>query len=128
VASFADADSALLAAREMRERVRALPPMSGIKLVLRAGVVLESEGGGEGRPKSWRPAWSKAATPTPLPYPRAEILSPSMRRMLGKTDDRAPPLSGARTGRGAAAEPGRVAPGRGQAPKQMRVSFRGRTG
>ena len=45
VARFGDADSALLAAREMRERVRALPPMSGIKLVLRAGVVLESEGG-----------------------------------------------------------------------------------
>lgn len=31
----------------MRERVRALPPVSGIKLVLRAGVVLESEGGGD---------------------------------------------------------------------------------
>lgn len=49
VAHFGDADSALLAAREMRERVRALPPMSGIKLVLRAGVVLESEGGGRRR-------------------------------------------------------------------------------
>jgi hypothetical protein len=107
VASFADADSALLAAREMRERVRALPPMSGIKLVLRAGVVLESEGGGDrARQKSWRPAWSKAATPTPLPYPRAEILSPSMRRMLGKpTSSSAAALSGARTGRGAAADP-----------------------
>ena len=43
VARFLDADSALLAAREMRERVRALPPMSGIKLVLRAGVVLEAD-------------------------------------------------------------------------------------
>lgn len=44
VARFNDADSALLAAREMRDRVRTLPPLSGIKLVLRAGVVLASEG------------------------------------------------------------------------------------
>lgn len=66
VAHFGDADSALLAAREMRERVRALPPMSGIKLVLRAGVVLESEGGAEKvGPRRWLRSWWMVAIRTP---------------------------------------------------------------
>jgi adenylate cyclase len=45
-ARFEDAEAALMAAREMRERVSALPPVSGIKLGLRVGLVLMSEHAG----------------------------------------------------------------------------------
>ena len=140
VASFADADSALLAAREMRERVRALPPMSGIKLVLRAGVVLESEGGGD-RVAAEKLAASlvEGSNPDTIAVSDAlsQILSPSMRRMLGKTDEVASPAPPAAL---APLTPSAPAPGEapppppspadsrqdvGQAPKQMRVSFRG---
>jgi hypothetical protein len=43
-ARFEDTEAALMAAREMRERVNALPPVSGIKLGLKLGLVLMSEG------------------------------------------------------------------------------------
>lgn len=46
LARFEDAEAALMAAREMRERVSALPPVSGIKLGLRVGLVLMSEHAG----------------------------------------------------------------------------------
>jgi hypothetical protein len=83
VARFPDPDAALLAAREMRERVRALPPMSGIKLVLRAGLVLESEG-------TDAPAHTLAAklatthNPDTVTVSEAlgEALSTSMRKLL----------------------------------------------
>lgn len=137
VASFADADSALLAAREMRERVRALPPMSGIKLVLRAGVVLESEGGGEaGAAEKLAAALVEGSNPDTISVSTelTQILSPSMRRMLGKADEasspaplpapelnEAPPPAPVEVRQDAAQE----AQAQAQAQRQMRVSFRG---
>jgi len=140
VASFADADSALLAAREMRERVRALPPMSGIKLVLRAGVVLESEGGGEaGAAEKLAAALVEGSNPDTISVSTelTQILSPSMRRMLGKADEaispapqppapepsEAPPPAPVELRQDAAQEA--QAQAQAQAPRQMRVSFRG---
>ena len=141
VASFPDADSALLAAREMRERVQALPPMSGIKLVLRAAVVLESEGGGE-RSAAERVAARlvDASNPDSITVSDAlgRILSPSMRRMLGlsKGDEPAAlpsppavepaeaPLPQEQPQPAAPVEPPQDAP---QPQKQMRVSSRGQS-
>mgnify|MGYP000429213412 CR=1 FL=1 len=85
VARFPDADAALYAAREMRERVRALPPMSGIKLVLRAGLVLESEA--PDSPRESEALASKLATshnPDTVSVSEAlgEALSISMRKLL----------------------------------------------
>lgn len=131
VARFPDADAALLAAREMRERVRALPPMSGIKLVLRAGVVLESEGSEAESAEKWAARLVESHNPDTIAVSESlsELLSPSMRRMLGKVDEtpgnaalpalelnNAPPPS-----------PAELRQEAQQAQKQMRVSFRGQS-
>lgn len=140
VASFADVDSALLAAREMRERVRALPPMSGIKLVLRAGVVLESEGGGD-RAAAEKLAVGLVEGSNPdtiaVSTELTQLLSPSMRRMLGKTDEADSPAALAAPAPLVASVPAPSEPpppspaesrqDAGPPPKQMRVSFRGQS-
>lgn len=89
VARFKDADLALQAARDMRERVRALPPMSGIKLVLRAGVVLESEAAGADGVEAVAQRLVEACNPDTITVsdPLSDLLSSSMRRLLGKVDD-----------------------------------------
>ncbi len=138
VASFADVDSALLAAREMRERVRALPPMSGIKLVLRAGVVLESEGGGEaGAAEKLAAALVEGSNPDTISVSTelTQILSPSMRRMLGKADEAGSPVPLPSAPEPSEAPPPPVpvelrpdaaqAQAQAQVQRQMRVSFRG---
>ncbi len=132
VARFPEADSALLAAREMRERVRALPPMSGIKLVLRAGVVLESEGEeADEEPEQLAARLVENHNPDTIAVSEglSELLSPSMRRMLGKIEEsnakvpfpvlelgNAPPPTAAELRQDAM-----------QAQKQLRVSFRGQS-
>lgn len=138
VAFFADVDSALLAAREMRERVRALPPMSGIKLVLRAGVVLESEGGGEaGAAEKLAAALVEGSNPDTISVSTelTQILSPSMRRMLGKADEAGSPVPLPSAPEPSEAPPPPVsvelrpdaaqAQAQAQVQRQMRVSFRG---
>lgn len=137
VASFPDADSALLAAREMRERVRALPPMSGIKLVLRAAVVLESEGGGERSVAEKLAArLVDASNPDSITVSDGlgRILSPSMRRMLGKSDEAAlvppPPVVVEPAEAPQTPQPAAPVESRQEAvppQKQMRVSFRGQS-
>ena len=130
VACFADADSALLAAREMRERVRALPPMSGIKLVLRAGVVLESEGGGEqGAAEKLAAGLVEGSNPDAIAVSAelSQILSPSMRRMLGKANEAGSPAAvpALELSEVPPPSPAELRQDAVQAQKQMRVSFRG---
>jgi len=137
VASFADADSALLAAREMRERVRALPPMSGIKLVLRAGVVLESEGGGEpGAAEKLAARLVEGSNPDTIAVSTvlAPILSPAMRRMLGKADEAGSPAPipvplppALELSEMPPPSPAELRQELVPAQKQMRVSFRGQS-
>lgn len=147
VARFRDADLALQAAREMRERVRALPPMSGIKLVLRAGVVLESEAAGVDGVEVMAQRLVEACNPDTITVSDtlSDLLSSSMRRLLGRVDD--PPVIPAPSPPAApeignspapsAAEPGKDTPQvavpldavpvvpQASAGPQMRVSFRG---
>ncbi len=130
VARFGDADSALLAAREMRERVRALPPMSGIKLVLRAGVVLESEGGDEeGAAEKMAARLVDGCNPDTITVSESlsELLSPSMRRLLGKLDDAASnaPFPALELGNAPPPTPAELRQEALQSVRQMRVSFRG---
>ena len=130
VACFVDADSALLAAREMRERVRALPPMSGIKLVLRAGVVLEAEGGGEqGAAEKLAAGLVEGSNPDTIAVSAelSQILSPSMRRMLGKANESGSPASVPALELSEAPPPSlaELRQDAVQAQRQMRVSFRG---
>jgi len=130
VAHFGDADSALLAAREMRERVRALPPMSGIKLVLRAGVVLESEAGGEeGGAEKMAARLVDGCNPDTITVSESlsELLSPSMRRLLGKLDDAASnaPFPALELGNAPPPTPAELRQEALQSVRQMRVSFRG---
>lgn len=135
VAGFPDADSALLAAREMRERVRALPPMSGIKLVLRAAVVLESEGDGERSVAEKLAArLVEASNPDSITVSDrlGRILSPAMRRMLGKGDEAAPvppapAVEPAEAPQAQLAAPVEPRPEPAPPQKQMRVSFRGQS-
>lgn len=130
VARFGDADSALLAAREMRERVRALPPMSGIKLVLRAGVVLESEGGDEeGAAEKMAARLVDGCNPDTITVSESlsELLSPLMRRLLGKLDDAASnaPFPALELGNAPPPTPAELRQEALQSVRQMRVSFRG---
>jgi len=130
IARFPDADSALLAAREMRERVRALPPMSGIKLVLRAGVVLESESDEAGEGEEARAA-SLVASHSPDSIAVSEalsaLLSPSMRRLLGKADESngSNPFPTLELGEAPPPTPLELRQEALLAQKQLRVSFRG---
>ncbi len=130
VAHFGDADSALLAAREMRERVRALPPMSGIKLVLRAGVVLESEGGdGEVGAEKMAAQLVDGCNPDTITVSEnlSELLSPSMRRLLGKLDDSASgvPFPTLELGNAPPPTASELRQEALQSVRQLRVSFRG---
>lgn len=95
VARFGDADLALQAARDMRERVRALPPMRGIKLVLRAGVVLESEAAGADGVEVLAQRLVEACNPDTITVSDtlSDVLSSSMRRLLGRAE--APPVASA---------------------------------
>ena len=126
VARFREADSALLAAREMRERVRALPPMSGIKLVLRAGVVLESEGE---EPEMLATYLVASQNPDSISVSErlSDLLSVSMRRMLGRIGGSSGgmPFPTLELGDGPAPTPGELRQDAILAQKQLRVSFRG---
>ncbi len=130
VARFPDADSALLAAREMRERVRALPPMSGIKLVLRAGVVLESEAeeADEDVEKlAARLVDSHNPDTIGVSENLSEVLSPSMRRLLGRLAESTGkvPFPVLELGEAPPPTPAELRQEAIQAQRQMRVSFRG---
>ncbi len=129
VARFAEADSALLAAREMRERVRALPPMSGIKLVLRAGVVLEAEAE-KADEKAEVMAVRLVASHNPdtisVSESFSEVLSPSMRRMLSRLEKSSgAPFPTLELGDLPPPTPAELRQEAAQALKQLRVSFRG---
>lgn len=131
VARFPEADSALLAAREMRERVRALPPMSGIKLVLRAGVVLEAEAE-EAEEKAEVMAVRLVASHNPdtisVSESFSEALSPSMRRMLGRLEENSGvPFPTLELGDVPPPTPAELRQEAAQAHKQLRVSFRGQS-
>ncbi len=131
VARFAEADSALLAAREMRERVRALPPMSGIKLVLRAGVVLEAEAE-KADEKAEAMAVRLVASHNPdtisVSESFSEALSPSMRRMLSRMDESSGvPFPALELGDLPPPTPAELRQEAAQALKQLRVSFRGQS-
>jgi class 3 adenylate cyclase len=122
LARFPEADSALLAAREMRERVRALPPMSGIKLVLRAGVVLEAEGrkGRWRRPRVMAVRLVTSHNPDTISVSESfsEALSPSMRRMLSRMEENSGvPFPTLELGDLPPPTPGRVAPRGGTGPQ-----------
>lgn len=131
VARFAEADSALLAAREMRERVRALPPMSGIKLVLRAGVVLEAEAE-KADEKAEAMAVRLVASHNPdtisVSESFSEVLSPSMRRMLSRLEEsNGVPFPTLELGDLPPPTPAELRQEAAQALKQLRVSFRGQS-
>ena len=132
VAHFPDADSALLAAREMRERVRALPPMSGIKLVLRAGVVPDPEGEEmEEDPEKLAARLVESHNPDTIAVSEnlSPLLSPSMRRLLGRLDgsSSAVPFPVLELGDAPPPTPAELRLDALQAQKRLRVSFRGQT-
>lgn len=128
---FSDADSALLAAREMRERVRALPPMSGVKLVLRAAVVLDSDGEAAGGSS---PALASqlvsASNPDTISVSArvGDNLSQSMRRLLVGLGDsqaeQAVPVM--ELGDGPAPTPVELRH-EARAQKQLKVGYRGQS-
>ena len=129
VARFPEADSALLAAREMRERVRALPPMSGIKLVLRAGVVLDVEArDAEEEVEAMAARLVAGHNPDSISVSErfSEVLSPSMRRMLSRLEENTGvPFPTLELGDLPPPTPAELRQEAAQALKQMRVSFRG---
>ncbi|MCK6374701.1 FHA domain-containing protein [Zoogloea sp.] len=131
VARFAEADSALLAAREMRERVRALPPMSGIKLVLRAGVVLEAEAEkADERAEAMAVRLVASHNPDTISVSESfsEVLSPSMRRMLSRLEEsKGTPFPTLELGDLPPPTPAELRQEAAQALKQLRVSFRGQS-
>lgn len=132
VARFLDADSALLAAREMRERVRALPPMSGIKLVLRAGVVLEADAENALEKPEALAAWlvsSQSPDTIAVSEGFGQALSPSMRRMLGRLGDNDGnvPFPALELGEAPPPTPAELRLDAIQAHKTLNVSFRGRS-
>ncbi|HOB45568.1 MAG TPA: FHA domain-containing protein [Zoogloea sp.] len=132
VAHFPDADSALLAAREMRERVRALPPMSGIKLVLRAGVVPESESETEQEdPEKMAALLVESHNPDSIAVSESlsQRLSPSMRRMLGRFGESsgAVPFPVLELGDAPPPTPAELRQDAMQSQKLLRVSFRGQS-
>lgn len=134
VARFPDADAALYAAREMRERVRALPPMSGIKLVLRAGLVLESEA-----PDDLKGAETLASrlavghNPDTVSVSEAfsEALSPAMRKLLSsltQSSNEQMPFQVLELGEAVPPSPVELRHATSARPKvQMKVSFQGRS-
>ena len=133
VAHFPDADSALLAAREMRERVRALPPMSGIKLVLKAGVVLETEAEGLGLDAEKLAVLlveSHGPDSIAVSENLGRVLTPSLRRMLGQAGDGAGemPIPVLELGEAPPPTPAELRSEALQAHhKHMRISYRGRS-
>ncbi|MBL8457941.1 MAG: FHA domain-containing protein [Zoogloea sp.] len=131
VACFPEADSALLAAREMRERVRALPPMSGIKLVLRAGVVLEveaQEAEDEAEAMAARLVASHNPDSISVSERFSEVLSPSMRRLLSRLEEnKSVPFPTLELGDLPPPTPSELRQEAALASKQMRVSFRGQS-
>lgn len=132
VAHFPDADSALLAAREMRERVRALPPLSGIKLVLKAGVVLETEAEGLGlEAEKLAVLLVESHGPDSIAVSEnlGRVLTPSLRRMLGHSDEGVGemPIPVLELGEGTPPSPAELRHEALHAQKQMRISYRGRS-
>ncbi|MBS0347941.1 MAG: FHA domain-containing protein [Proteobacteria bacterium] len=130
VAHFPDADSALLAAREMRERVRALPPMSGIKLVLKAGVVLETEAEGLGLDAEKLAVLlveSHGPDSIAVSENLGRVLTPSLRRLLGHAEDSVGemPIPVLELGEAPPPSPAEQRQEAQHAQKQMRVSYRG---
>lgn len=129
LARFPEADSALLAAREMRERVRALPPMSGIKLVLRAGMVLEAEAekaDEKAEVMAVRLVTSHNPDTISVSESFSEVLSPSMRRMLSRLEENSGvPFPTLELGDLPPPTPAELRQEAAQALKQLRVSFRG---
>ncbi|MDD3353046.1 FHA domain-containing protein [Zoogloea sp.] len=128
VARFPDADAALLAAREMRERVRALPPMSGIKLVLRAGVVLEAETKKGLQSPEALAAWLVSSqNPDSITVSEAlsKVLSPSMQRLLARLGSEGLPFPVLELGEAPPPTPVELRHEALQVQKRLHVSFRG---
>lgn len=129
IARFSNVDSALLAAREMRERVRALPPMSGIKLVLRAGAVLGAEADITGQTaEQMAVKLVDSHNPDTISVSErfSEALSPSMRRLLGRLEENAAvPFPSFKLGEAPPPTPAELRQEAVLALKQLRVSFRG---
>ncbi|RTL35408.1 MAG: hypothetical protein EKK49_07380, partial [Rhodocyclaceae bacterium] len=128
VAHFLDADAALLAAREMRERVRALPPMRGIKLMLKAGVVLETEADGlEAEKLAVLLVESHVPDSIAVSENLGRVLTPSLRRMLGQASDGAGemPIPVLELGEAPPPTPAEMRHEALQAHKHMRISYRG---
>lgn len=132
VAHFPDADSALLAAREMRERVRALPPMSGIKLMLKAGVVLETEAEGLGLDAEKLAVLlveSHGPDSIAVSESLGRVLTPSLRRLLGQGEEGGGemPIPVLELGDSPPPTPAELRHEALHAHKQMRISYRGRS-
>lgn len=132
VAHFPDADSALLAAREMRERVRALPPMSGIKLMLKAGVVLETEAEGLGLDAEKLAVLlveSHGPDSIAVSESLGRVLTPSLRRLLGQGEESVGemPIPVLELGDLPPPTPAELRHEALHAQKQMRISYRGRS-